>query len=111
MPIFITQLISHGEYHLHTAPLPLCRRTLHPWGLSLGTLNIRDSQGSGFSPAIQVVQISIFKLMILMETNILDQAYCYNRLVYNVVLLTMITVAAGGEQGGVCLVVRDQPQG
>ena len=32
-------------------------------------------------------------------------------MVYNVVCLPMSTTAVDGAQGGVCLVVRDQPQG
>ena len=43
--------------------------------------------------------------MILTDTNITNQDYCRNRLVYNVVCLLEITMAAGGVQGGVGLVV------
>ena len=49
--------------------------------------------------------------MILTETKISNQAYCRNRLVSDVVCLLMITTMYGGAQGGVCLVIWDQPQG
>ena len=35
--------------------------------------------------------------MDLMDTNIINQAYCHNRLGYNVVFLTAITTSVGAQ--------------
>ena len=85
MLIFLTRPISHDVDCLYMAPPPPLRHTLHPRGLSLGTLNIHDGRGSGIAQAIMAVQIGVFDLMILMETKITNQAYCHNSLVYDVV--------------------------
>ena len=70
LPIFLTRLIIHGGYQLHTAPsLPL-QRPLRPQGLSLGTFNIHNGWGSRLiAQAIRVVQIGGFELMILKEVQ------------------------------------------
>ena len=60
--------------------------------------------------AICAVQISGFDLMVVTETKITYQDYCCNRLGYNVVCFPDTTLAAGSAQGGVGLVVWDQPQ-
>ena len=49
--------------------------------------------------------------MILTETNITHQDYYRIRMVYELVFLQEIMTAAGNMQGGVVLVVREQPQG
>ena len=49
--------------------------------------------------------------MILMETKFTNHAYFHNRLGYNVLCLPVITTEAGGAQGGVVLVVRDDSKG
>ena len=41
-----------------------------------------------------------------MDIKVTGQSYCHNRFGYNVVYLPEITTDSGGEQGGVCLVVR-----
>ena len=58
-----------------------------------------------------MVQVSGFYLMILMDTKITDQAYCRNRLGYDVVCSPEIMTATGGAQGVVGLFFLDQPQG
>ena len=40
--------------------------------------NIRDSQGFALHQGIWDVQLGNYDLMLLMETKILDQAYCHN---------------------------------
>ena len=107
MPIFLTRLISYGGDRLHTSPPSPCRRTLHPWGLSIGTLNIRNGQGYGLMQAIRAVQIDGFDLMILLDNKITNQAYCHSSLGYNVFYSLMSMAAAGGAQGVGCLVVQD----
>ena len=93
------------------APLPPRLRPPRPQGLSLGTFNICNGRGSGLFQAIRAVQIGGFDLTVLTETKIMDQAYCCNRLGYNLVFLPEITTAAGGAQGEVGLVFREQPEG
>ena len=111
MPICPTRPIIHDGYRLHTAPPPLCRQTSHRRGLSLRTFNTHDGRGFMLVQAIRAVQISGFGLMIMIETKIANQYYCHNRLGYDVVCSLSITTAADGAQGGVGLVVWDQPQG
>ena len=60
--------------------------------------------------AIRAVHISGFDLMVLMETNIINQAYFWNKLGYNILCLWVITTSSGSAQGGVGLFVWDQPQ-
>ena len=74
------------------APLTPRQLTTHPWGLSLGTLNICNSRGSVIVQAIRAVQIGSFDLMILTETNINDQDFCHRSLIYDVVFPSMITM-------------------
>ena len=49
--------------------------------------------------------------MILTDTKITNRAYCQSRMEHDVVCLLMSMTVADGMQGGVCLVVQDQPQG
>ena len=49
--------------------------------------------------------------MVMVDTNITDQVYCRNRLVYDVVCFPEIVRDSGREQGGVVLVVQDRPKG
>ena len=88
-----------------------CLRMPSPRGLFIRTFNIRNGQGFGLAQAIQEVHISGFNLMILTYTKVTYQAYCYNIMGYNVVCLLVITMDSGGAQGGVSLVVQDQPKG
>ena len=67
------------------APPPQLWKIPHPWGLSIGTLNIRDGRISGLAQVIRLVHISGFGLMILTETKITDQDYCLRSLGYDVV--------------------------
>ena len=60
--------------------------------------------------AIWEVQISSFNLMVLKETKTTDQAYCHNRLGYNVVCFLEIMTADGCAKGGVGLLFRDRSQ-
>ena len=109
--MYVTRTIIHGGDHLHTAPPPLDRQTPRPRGLSLEIFHIRNALGSRLTQAIQVECIGGFDLIIFTETKINDQDYCLNIMVYYVMCLQDITMAAGNVQGGVGLVVRDQPQG
>ena len=105
--ICFAQPISHDGYRIHMEPPPQRCLPPLPQGLSLGTINIRDSQVPGIAQDIWAVQIGSFNLIIMTDTKITDHTYCHNRLGYNVVCLLVITTAAGGVQGGVGLVVRD----
>ena len=49
--------------------------------------------------------------MIMMDTNITDQAYLRNSVGYNVVCLQETTTADGGAKGGVSMIIWDRPQG
>ena len=111
MPIFLTHPLRHGGKHLHTKPPPPRQRQKFSQGISLGTFNLRGGRDSGLTQTIRAVQMGSFDLMILTETIITDQDYFCNRLGYNVVFSPMTTAAAGITQGGVGLVVQDQPQG
>ena len=84
IPIFLTQMISHGRDRLHMAPPPPCERTPRPRGIFLGILNIRDGRCYGILQSIRAVHIGGFDLMILMETKITNQYYCRSRLGYNI---------------------------
>ena len=98
MPICFNQYIDHGGDRLHMSPPPPRLRPPQPHVLSLKTFKLRNKWDIGLAQAIQVVQISIFDLMILTDTKITYQSYCLNRLVYNVVCLSEITVEAGCTQ-------------
>ena len=111
MPICLAQTIIHVSDRLHTAPPPPRQRTPRPQGLSLGTLNIRNGWGFRITQAIRVVHIGGFVLMILTETKITNQSSYHISMGYKLVCPPMITMEAGGAQWGVCLVIRDQPQG
>ena len=94
--------------------LRCCQRAYRcstPVGLSLRTFNICDGQGFRLAQAIRAVHIVSFDLMIMTDTNTTNQAYCCNRMVYDMVCLPEITSANRGSQGGVGLVVQNQPQG
>ena len=67
--------------------------------------------GVGIAHVIWAVQVGGFDLMVLTETNITNQAYCRNRLGYDVVCSPDITTDDGTVQGGVVLVVRYRPNG
>ena len=99
MLICFTQPIYHDGDLLHLAP-PTHLRPPLPQGLSIGTFNIRNGQGFGITQAIWEIQIGGFNLIILMETNITDQAYFHNRLGYEMVCSPKIMADAGGDQGG-----------
>ena len=49
--------------------------------------------------------------MLLTETNIPDEAHCYNRLGYKVLFSQAVGTVDGGAQGGASLVVRERPKG
>ena len=49
--------------------------------------------------------------MVLMETKFANHYYCQNRLGYELVCSAAIMPVARGAQGGVGLVIWDQPQG
>ena len=49
--------------------------------------------------------------MVLTETKVTGQAYCKNRLGYDVVCSSMVKTDAGGVQEGVGMVVQDQLKG
>ena len=85
MPICLSHPIRHVGDHLHMAPPPLRRRQPHPQGISLGTFNIRGGWDYGVTQAIWAVQVGRFDVMLMTDTKITDQAYCCNRLGYDVV--------------------------
>ena len=85
MHICFAQVIHHGGDRLHSAAPPPCRRPPRPQILSIRTFNICDGRGFKLAQAIWEVQIGSFKLMILTETKVTDQAYCHSRLGYDVV--------------------------
>ena len=70
-----------------------------------GGLLVPDKTVHKGNKVIQEVQIGGFDLMILVDTNITNQAYFRNRLGYDVVCSPIIPTASGGIQGGVCLVI------
>ena len=87
------------------------RRPPRPRGLFLGDYHIRDIWVSRIAQAIQAERIGGFDLMILTETNIINQNYSQNRMAYNVVLSKEIRTADDGAQGRVVMIFRDQHQG
>ena len=111
MPSCFTELIHHVDDCLHLAPLPLCRRPPRLQGLSIGTLNIHNGKGFGHTQDVWEVQISGFDLMILIENKVTNQAYYNNSLGYDMVCFLEITTKYVIEQGGVGMVVWDQPKG
>ena len=68
--------------------------------------NIRDGHGFGPPQGIWAVHIRNYDLMILMDKNILDAAYCHNHLEYDVVCYQEVGTKSRGAQGGVCRIVR-----
>ena len=58
--------------------------------------------------AIQALQVGGFNQMVLTKTKVNVLVYFHNRLWYDMVCSSAIKTAAGGEQGGVGLVVRDR---
>ena len=74
MPMYVTQTRKRIGYRPCTVPPP--RQPTYYRGLSLGNYHIRDSRGSGIMEAVRMERIGVFVLMILMETNITDKAYC-----------------------------------
>ena len=52
-----------------------------------------------------------FDVMLQTDTKIQAEAYYHNRLGKNVTCLAALTSSAGGAQGEVCLVTREQPNG
>ena len=112
MPICFVWPVRHGGELLHMAPAPLrLHWMLHPQGLFLRTFNICYCQVFGLTQGIWAIYIGSFNLMILMETNITNQAYLRNNLGYDMVCFPDITTSVGGAQKGLGLVVWDQPQG
>ena len=57
------------------------------------------------------MQIVNYNLMLLTEMNILGAVYCHNRLGYNIVCSYSVVTADIGSQGGVGVVMREQPEG
>ena len=111
MPIFFNWPIHHGGDHLHLEPPHLCCWFPSSLGLTIGTFNIHDEWGFGLALAIQLEQTGSFNIMILMRTKFTNQAYCHNRLGYNMVYSPEIMIEYGGAQGVAVLVVQDQPKG
>ena len=52
------------------------------------------------------MQLGNYDMMLLTETNILDEEYCHNHLGYNVVCYQALGTVDGGAQGVLGLVVR-----
>ena len=73
--------------------------------------NIRDFQGFGLHQGIWDVQLGNYDLMLLMETKILDQAYCHNFLSYDVMCSQVVGTATRVAQGGVVQVLRENLDG
>ena len=96
MAICFTQPIHHGGYRFHLAPTLMCRRPPCPQGLYIGTFNIWGGRGFRLAHAMCAVQFSGFTIMIQTETNVTNQAYFHNMLVYAMVCLPEITMDAGG---------------
>ena len=101
MPIYFARPLFHGVDHLHTA---------YPRGLSLGTYNIYHGRGFSLAQAIWEVHIDSFDVMLLTETNITSEAYCHIWIGYNVMCLQAVTMDTDVAQGGVVMVVREQPK-
>ena len=103
--MYVPQTIRHGKnlpYTLPTPPWTPCH-----WGLSFGNYHIHNGRGFELAEAVWVTWIDGFNLMILTETNITDQAYCQNRMGYDVVISKAITAMYGDSQGGVGTIVWD----
>ena len=60
--------------------------------------------------AIRAVQIGNYNLMLLTETNIPYEAYCYNRWGYGAVCSQIVGTTAKGAQWRVDLVIRKRPE-
>ena len=65
MPMYATQLVSHGGDRLQMAPPPPHRWPPRPQGLYLSTFNICDVRGYGLTQAIWAAKIGGFDLIIL----------------------------------------------
>ena len=96
MSICFTRPLCHGMDRLHTASPPPRRRLPQTWGLPLGTYNIHDFRGFGLAHSIWVVYLGSFGIMLLTKTKITSEAYCHNRLVYNMVCSPVVTMVTGG---------------
>ena len=68
--------------------------------------NIHDCQVFGLSQAIWEDQIGNYNVMILTERNISDEAYCHNRIGYDMVCFLAAATAARGAHGGMGLVFQ-----
>ena len=83
MPMYVTRpRYCRDLPHRVTPP----RQPLRHQVLSLRNYHIQNGQVYGIPQAIRAARIGGFDLMILTETNITDQAYCRNKMEYNVVL-------------------------
>ena len=71
--------------------------------------NIQDGRRFRLTQAIWAVQLCNYDLMLMMETKILYDAYFHKNLGYDAVFSQAVITAAGGDQGGVGLVVRERP--
>ena len=111
MTICFTHPLCYGTDRLHMAPLTPHLLPPRQQGLSYRTYNIRDGQGFGLSQAIWEVHINNFNVMLPTQTNITSEAYFRNRLGYIMMCLPAVTTYTGRVQGGVCLLVRERPQG
>ena len=60
--------------------------------------------------AIQAARIGGFDLIIIMETKITNQAYCCNKMEYDVVCSKVIMSADDNAKGGLEMIVWEKPQ-
>ena len=60
--------------------------------------------------AVRVERSGGFELMILTEAKITDMVYCQCNMVYDVVFLEAHTMLNKDAQGGVGMIVHNQPQ-
>ena len=84
IPICLIPQIGDIRDPLPVAPPPPRQQQPLPRGLSLRTFNIRNVRGYRLAQAIRAVQIGSFNIIILKEAKITNQAYCSNRLGYDV---------------------------
>ena len=78
MSLTFSRPIPRGVNHLHMlTSLPYCR-PLHPPGLAIETLNIRDCWGFGMTQAIRMVERGGFDMMLITKIKISMIVYCRN---------------------------------
>ena len=109
MLIWWIRPVSHVIYWLQKkTTLPRLQPPLPP-GLNLVIYNIWDGRGFGLPQAIRDMQISIYELMLLTETNISYAFYCHNRLSYNSVCSQAVIATSRGAKGGLVMVMGERP--